>query len=111
MEFSSLFMRVLELSPFVGALLYFLFTVWNSLQKTLEAMHQSNKDNQAVQLQMQKENLMAQNNSADANRLLASAITDMKESINDRFDEIKPARNGSVRKMPVSQATPPQASA
>ncbi|GAB2571765.1 hypothetical protein [Spirosoma areae] len=118
MEFSNLFIRVLELSPFVAALLYFLFTVWNSMQKKDDALTATMKDHQAQQLQMQKESIMAQNNSADANRQIADAnrqlslaLGDFKDHISAKLEDIdaRLPRNGATRRLPTAPHPAPAA--
>ncbi|QIP15695.1 hypothetical protein G8759_25205 [Spirosoma aureum] len=109
MEWTALFTDVLKLSPFVAALLYFLMTVWNTMRATQDALFTSMKENQAQGLQMQEKHIMAQNNSADANRQLASAIGDLKDHLSDKLDEVKSTlpRNGSpVRRTPASVEIP-----
>lgn len=102
MDFASLFTRILELSPFVASLFYFLYQVWTWMQKKDDALTTIQKEHSASMLQMQKENIIAQNNQADATRQLASVMTDFKEHISDRIDELKPGRSGTVRRMPNS---------
>ena len=106
MDFSNLFMRVLELSPFVATLFYFLFTVWNSMQKKDDALIEATKEHQASMLQMQKDSIMAQNNTADSNRQLADStrqlagvLGDFKEDISVKLDDMKSQlpRNGARR--------------
>jgi arginine deiminase len=115
MEWTALFTEVLKLSPFAGSLLYFLFTVWNSMQKKDSALLETMKEHQASMLQMQKESITAQTNSADSNRLLAEsnrqqadanrqlagAIVEMKDHLSDKLEDIdrKLPRNGSPRKV------------
>lgn len=107
MEWAQLFTELLKLSPFVAALFLFLYTVWNYLQRKDAAFTETMKEHQTNMLQMQKESITAQFNSADstrqladANRQLAGAIVEMKDHLSDKLDDIqeKLPRNGSVRK-------------
>ena len=116
MELTTLFMEILKLSPFVASLFYFLFKVWNTMQKKDDALMSVMKDHQTSMLTMQEKNIAAQNNSADASRSSAEAIRelkgvigDFKEQMSDKIDDLKPARNANVRRMPVSPT--PQVSA
>ncbi|QIP16821.1 hypothetical protein G8759_31350 [Spirosoma aureum] len=103
MEWTALFTDTLKLSPFVAALLFFLMKVWKSMEVKDQALMSTMKDNQAQQLLMQEKHITAQNNSADANRQLASAIGDLKDHLSDKLDEVKstlPVRNGTIRRHP-----------
>lgn len=102
MEFTTLFTRILELSPFVATLFFFLFKVWNSMQKKDDALMTTMKEHQSSMFQMHEKSIVATNNAADATRQLAGAMGDFKEHISDKIDELKPAKNGNIRRMPVS---------
>lgn len=106
MEFTTLFTRILELSPFVASLFYFLFKVWNWMQKKDEALMTVMKDHQTSMLIMQEKSIVATNNAADATRQLAGSMSDFKEHITDKIDELKPGRNGSIRRLPTTPITP-----
>lgn len=106
-SWTNLFVEVLKLSPFVAALLYFLMTVWKTMQRKDDALMSTMKDHQASMLLIHEKSITAQNNSADsnrqladANRQLAGAIGEMKDHLSDKLDDIqgKLPRNGSVRK-------------
>lgn len=102
MDFINLFTRILELSPFVATLFYFLYKVWEWMQKKDEALTATMKEHSVSMLQMQEKSIVAQNNQADATRQLAGVMTDFKEHISEKIDDLKPARNGTVRRLPVT---------
>ena len=110
---ASLFTRLIELSPFVAALFFFLTIVWKSLQKKDEAMMTIMKDNATSNLQMQKESIMAQNNSADAHRALSDSIDKMREHLvegnTELLAEIRGVKRNNGRPVKVALSTPAQA--
>lgn len=116
MDFSNLFMRLLELSPFVATLFFFLFTIWNSMQKKDEALTTATREHQTNMLLMQKDSIMAQNNAADAARILADSnkqlagvIVDFKEHISDKIDGLEnrmPQRKLNGRPTLVTESKP-----
>lgn len=106
-DFANLFKELLRLSPFVATLFYFLFTVWNWMQKKDDALTVATKDHQANMLQMQKESIMATNNNADAQRQLAVALVEFKGEVKEDLAEIKaglPIRNGTRRPALVTES-------
>ena len=105
MNLTALFVELLKLSPFVAALFYFLITVWKSMNKKDELIMANQKEHSTQMLAYQEKAIMAQNNSADANRQLAGSIDKMRESQDDLRKDIKELkvakRNGSPRPMPI----------
>ncbi len=95
--FSTLFVDVLKLSPFVGALLYFLFTVWNTMQKKDEALTTTMKEHSTAMIQMAEKNITALNNSADSNRQLSGSIDQLCVHLTDNHKEVMDElRNGKT---------------
>ncbi len=116
MDIAVLFQRLLELSPFVAALFYFLITVWKSMNKKDEALTANLKEHSAHMLQMQRESITAQNNNAEATRLLSASLDKFRVDVCDAQEEVlrevrdlRVGKNNTIRRPPNSPSPQPSA--
>lgn len=118
MDIVALFTRIAEISPLAGAMLFFLSKVWNLLKQYLQQNMTLQEKHSAQMLVLQEKSITAQNNNADAIRLLVGSMDKLREYVadgkNEVLGEIKELktgkRNGSTRPLPT-QPTPPAAAA
>ena len=118
MDIVALFTRIAEISPLAGAMLFFLSKVWNLLKQYLQQNMTLQEKHSAQMLVLQEKSITAQNNNADAIRLLVGSMDKLREYVadgkNEVLGEIKEfrtgKRNGTTRPLPT-QPTPPAAAA
>jgi hypothetical protein len=80
MDYVKIFTDVAMGTPVAGVLFYISRTIWNYYQKKDDSFTAFMKEQIAASVQNQKESNDALNNSADATRLLATALDKLRES-------------------------------
>jgi hypothetical protein len=88
MDYTKLFTDVAVASPIAGVLFFILRIVWNYFQKKDEAFTAYMKEQNAIALQTQRDNIMAQTNAAEASRLLATTIDQLRQHLCDSNEEV-----------------------
>jgi|GEM_PF-5861801 len=97
MDYTKIFTDVAVASPIAGVLFFILRIVWNYFQKKDEAFTTYMKEQNAIALQTQRDNIMAQTNAAEASRLLATTIDQLRQHLCDSNEEVLREVRGLVK--------------